>query len=63
MKDLLTATVLTLSTVVATSSPALADTYAVVINTLDEPINLNCAKVEPGDSAWTPLKANNERHR
>lgn len=53
----LVATALSLSTIALTSAPAFADTYAVVINSLNEPINLGGAKIMPGESAWTPLNA------
>lgn len=48
---------LSFSLLAATSAPAFADTYAVVINALDEPINLGGAKIMPQEAAWTPLDA------
>jgi hypothetical protein len=38
------------------SAPAMADTYLVVTNALDEPITLNgTTTVQPGKAAWTAL--------
>lgn len=57
MKKLIAAAALSFSAVAVTSAPAFADTYAVVINGLKQPISLGGATIKPGDSAWTPLDA------
>ncbi|MCG9889888.1 MAG: hypothetical protein MH252_02285 [Thermosynechococcaceae cyanobacterium MS004] len=57
MKKLIAAAALSLSAVTVASAPAFADTYAVVINGLKQPISLGGATIKPGDSAWTPLNA------